>query len=58
MKEGQLGYTWVLDMTRDGSFVDIRRNGVFTELKYGDMCHRMRRDLLKLYRDKEQQTGF
>ena len=54
MKEGQLGYARVLDVTRDGGFVDIgAERGVF--LPYSEMRGHVSLDQkvwVKLYRDK------
>ena len=54
MKEGQLGYARVLDVTRDGGFVDIgAERGVF--LPYSEMRGHVSPDQkvwVKLYRDK------
>ena len=54
MKEGQLGYARVLDVTKDGGFVDIgAERGVF--LPYSEMRGHVSPDQkvwVKLYRDK------
>ena len=54
MKEGQLGYAKVINVTRDGGFVDIgAERGVF--LPYTEMLGKVRPNQkiwIKLYRDK------
>ncbi len=54
MREGQLGYAKVINVTRDGGFVDIgAERGVF--LPYTEMLGKIRPDQkiwIKLYRDK------